>query len=81
MKIGKDLESSGLESIELSQLSKWTDDNNAPAIKKSKKKLLSRDQEALIEEIMDLKSNQNIYQEEIKLLKAEIVKLKKRGPS
>lgn len=76
--ITRDLETA----VELSQMSSWTGDN-IMNIKKVKRSLIDertkqKDKEELLEEVSELKQAQHLHLEEIKILKIEIIKLKKR---
>ena len=62
-------------------MSKWTNDNIAQMrgeTRQLNERLRVKDKEELVQEVIDLKKYQNIQGEEIKLLKAELVKMKKK---
>ena len=70
--------------VDISQMSQWTGwtaegTTGARQFAQINGRLLHKDKEELASELNGLKIQNNIQQEEIKLLKTEIGKLKKRG--
>jgi hypothetical protein len=67
--------------VEMSQMSQWSTDAKKPALPNViNDRLRQRDKEDLLFELNSHKEQNHVYLEEIKLLKTEIVKLRKAGP-
>lgn len=71
--------------LELSQMSAWTGDEIGAASKKPDRPRTSRgrdpkqpDSEKLVETIVTLRQEKNVHEEQIKLLKTAIMRLKKQ---